>query len=203
MAGLTHEERRTVEAALELLKPSIRKRREARRDIIFMIDFVNGRSSSAKAFKAFNARKGRAALRRYVKALREVGDSFSSTDPNMRPWLSPPDVQGEIAKVESFLARPSLPPKRAATRAKAGVAAAYSLLKWWDIEVNTSRGSIWEQLSQILSGSSASMYEHMREFNRTGAPIFKKMRARRGVVRSLLPTEEAIALLQQMSQSTQ
>jgi hypothetical protein len=190
-----------VEAALELLKPSTRKRRDARHDIIYMMDFIHGRSGSAKAFKAFESRKGRAFLRRYVKALRVVAATFSSPNATVRPWLSPPDVRSELAKVEAFLAKPSLPPKRAAIRAKAAVAAAYSLLAWWHINASASRGSVWEQLAQILAGSSKSMYEHMREFKEKRAPIFAKLPTRKGVVRSLVLTDEATNLLLRFSAS--
>jgi hypothetical protein len=67
--------------------------------------------------------------------------AYNSIDPAIKPWFSLVEIayipgkatviDREIAKAETFLNRPSPPPRRDASRNKAAVAAAFDLLGWW------------------------------------------------------------------------
>jgi hypothetical protein len=92
-----------------------------------------------------------------------------------RPWfsLAAPGsvsgtktvVDGEIAKAEMFVKRPSPPPRPHAERNKAAVAAAYHLLKWSGHKTAATRGGKWEQLARILlRDPTLDLFYHLREF---------------------------------------
>jgi hypothetical protein len=88
-----------------------------------------------------------------------------------------PMIDREIAKAEAFLNRPSPPPRRDASRAKAAVAAAYDLLKWWGHKVPVTRGKKWAQLAAILLGDEdLDLFDHMCAFKRSPSPTLVKVR---------------------------
>ena len=133
------------------------------------------------------SKKGKAGVRRYCAALRRLRNAYRSLDPAIRPWFSlaetayvagkPTVIDREIAIAEAFLARPSPPPRRDASRNKAAVAAAYDLLDWWGHKAVVTRGGKWAQLAKILTGDlTVDMFDHLREFRRRPSPSIEKVR---------------------------
>jgi hypothetical protein len=111
----------------------------------------------------------------------------------IRPWFSLVEIASipgkatvidrEIAKAESFLDRPSPPPRRHASRNKAAVAAAYDLLGWWGHKANASRSGKWAQVAKILTGANATdLLDHLREFKRNAGPTVEKVRGAHSIV---------------------
>jgi hypothetical protein len=176
-----------IRKALELLAPSPSQRAECQHDIALALDRVEHRAAAARSFRMAGSKKGKAGLRRYLAALRRLRTAYSSLDPAIRPWFSlaetayvagkPTVIDREIARAETFLNRPSPPPRRDASRNKAAVAAAYDLLTWWGHKAAATRGGKWEQLAKILAGDLAvDLFDHLREFKRSPRPTVEKVR---------------------------
>ena len=82
------------------------------------------------------SKKGKEGVRRYCGALRRLRNAYRAMDPAIRPWFSlaettyvagkPTVIDREIALAEAFLAPPSPPPRRDASRNKVAVAVAES-----------------------------------------------------------------------------
>jgi hypothetical protein len=133
------------------------------------------------------SKKGKAGIRRYCAALRRLRSAYRALDPAVRPWFSlaetayvagkPTVIDREIEIAETFLARPSPPPRRDASRNKAAVAVAYNLLGWWGHKAVVTRGGKWAQLAKILTGDPAiDLFDHLREFKRSPHPHIEKVR---------------------------
>jgi hypothetical protein len=112
-------------------------------------------------------------------------------DPAIRSWFSLAEtvcvagsttvVDREIAIAEAFLARPSPPPRRDASRNKAAVAAAYDLLDWWGHKA--VRGGKWAQLAKILTGDmTVDLFDHLRKFRRRPGPRVAKVRGAHSIL---------------------
>src|SRR5437660_12542402 len=79
-------------------------------------------AAAARSFQVGRSKAGKAGVRRYCAALRRVRTAYQSLDPAIRPWFSlaeiayvagkPTVIDREIARAESFLDRPSPPPRR-------------------------------------------------------------------------------------------
>jgi hypothetical protein len=123
-----------VREALKLLDPPPSEREEWRRQIQHTLDRIDWWCKTAAGFKAPHSKPGKAALRRYVKALR----AYDALLPPLRPWFSlaemayvagtPTVIDRELAMAESLLAKESAPPKRDAALGKAAAAAAHRLM---------------------------------------------------------------------------
>jgi hypothetical protein len=133
------------------------------------------------------SKKGKAGLRRYYAALRRLRDAYSNLDPAIKRWFSleetayvagkPTVINREIAKAESFLVRPSPPPRRDASRNKAAVAWAYHLLRWWGHKATVTRNGEWARLAKILAGDqTVDLFDHLRAFKRRPDLTLKKVR---------------------------
>ena len=133
------------------------------------------------------SKKGKAGLRRYSAALRRSRSAYYSLDPAIRPWFSltetayvvgkPTVIDREIAIADTFLNRPSPPPRRDAASNKPAVAAAHDLLNWWGHTAVVTRGGKWEQLAKILTGDMiVDLFDHLREFRRQPWPSVEKVR---------------------------
>ena len=130
-----------IRKALELLTPPPRQRAECQHDIKVVLDRVERGAAAARSFRLASSKKGKAGLKGYCAALRRLRNAYYALDPAIRPWFSlaetayvtgkPTFIDSELAMAEAFLARPSPPPRRDASRNKAAVAAAYDLLDWW------------------------------------------------------------------------
>jgi hypothetical protein len=182
-----------VRKALKLLAPPPSRLAECHYDIGVALDRVEHSAAAARSFREAGSKKGRAALRRYVAALRRLNQAYVSLDPAIRPWFSLVErayiagtatiIDREIAMAEAFLNRPSLPPRRDASRAKAAVAAAYDLLKWWGHNAAATRGGKWAELAKILAGNSAAdLFDHLREFKRRPGRTVEKVRGPQGIL---------------------
>jgi hypothetical protein len=182
-----------IRKALKLLAPPPSQRAQCRQDIGAMLDRVEYGAVSARSFRVASSKKGKAGVRRYYAALRRLRSAYNALDPAVRPWFSltetayiagkPTLIDREITTAENFLDRPSPPPRRAADRNKAAVAAAHALLSWWGRKAVVTRGGKWEQLSKILAGDlSVGLFDHLREFKRHPGPIFEKVRGPDGIV---------------------
>jgi hypothetical protein len=133
------------------------------------------------------SKKGKAGVRRYYAALRWTRSAYCALDPAIRPWFSltetayvagkPTLIDREIAIAETFLDKPSRPPRRDAARNKAGVAAAHDLLSWWGHKAVVTRGGKWDQLAKILIGDlTVDLFDHLREFKRRPSRSIEKVR---------------------------
>jgi len=182
-----------IRKALELLAPPPGERAECQYDIGLALDRVESGAAAARSFRVAGSKKGKAGLRRYCAALRRLRTAYRSLDPAIRPWFSlaetayvagkPTVIDREIARAESFLDRPSPPPRRHASRNKAAVAAAYDLLQWWGHKAAVRRGGKWAQLAKILAGDrTVDLFDHLREFKRSPGPTIEKLRGADSIV---------------------
>ena len=172
--------------ALELLALPLRQRAECRNDIRVALDWVKRGAAAARSFRVAGSKKGKAGVRRYYAALRRTRSAYYALDPAIRPWFSltetayvagkPTLIDREIAIAETFLDRPSPPPRRDAARNKAAVAAAHDLLSWWGHKAVVTRGGKWAQLAKILTGElTVDLFDHLREFKRRPHPSIEKV----------------------------
>ena len=123
--------------ARELLAPPLHARAECQDDISLALGRVEYGAAIARSFRVARSTKGKAGVKRYCAALQRLRNAYNSLDPAIRPRFSLADtvsvagnttvIDREIVKTESFLDRPSLPPRRDASRHKISVAAAYDL----------------------------------------------------------------------------
>ena len=182
-----------IRKALELLAPPPRARAECQYDISRALDRVEHGAAAARSFRVAGSTKGKAGLKRYYAALRRLRNAYNSLDPAIRPWFSLAEtvhvagnatvIDREIARTESFLDRPSLPPRRDASRHKAAVAAAYDLLEWWGHKAAVTRGGKWAQLATILAGGrTVDLFDHLREFKRSPGPTVEKVRGAHSIL---------------------
>lgn len=176
-----------IRKALELFAPPLGQRAECRHDIGVALDSVEHGATAARSFRVAGSKKGKAGVRRYYAALRRTRSAYYALDPAIRPWFSltetayiagkPTLIDREIAIAETFLNRPSPPPRRDAARNKAAVAAAHDLLSWWGHKAVVTRGGKWEKLSKIVAGDvTVDLFDHLREFKRQPGPSVEKVR---------------------------
>jgi hypothetical protein len=176
-----------IRKALELFAPPLGQRAECRHDIGVALDRVEHGATAARSFRVAGSKKGKAGVRRYCAALRRLRNAYHALDPAIRPWFSltetayvagkPTLIDREIAIAETFLDRPSPPPRRDAARNKAAVAAAHDLLSWWGHKAVVTRGGKWEQLSKIVAGDlTVDLFDHLRELKRHPGPSVEKVR---------------------------
>ena len=182
-----------IRKALKLLAPPPGERAECQYDIGLALDRVESGAAAARSFRVAGSKKGKAEVRRYCAALRRLRTAYRSLDPAIRPWFSlaetayvagkPTVIDREIARAESFLDRPSPPPRRHASRIKAAVAAAYDLLQWWGHKAAVTRGGKWADLAKILAGErTVDLFDHLREFKRSPGPTVEKLRGADSIV---------------------
>jgi hypothetical protein len=183
-----------VDAALELLAPPRRDRAECRHDIEFALDLVESRSRAVASHKVFGSKEGKAQLRRYRAAWREVQAAHGALDRHIRPWFSLAETASvagtetvadrEIKKAEQIIAKPSPPPRRSALREKAAVAAAHDLLCWWGHKASATKGGLWEQMAQVLADVKTGLHGHLRSFKGSDVPRVKKLQTAASSVRA-------------------
>jgi hypothetical protein len=183
-----------IRNALELLAPPSRdKRAECQNDINLALARVERGAAVARIFRVAGSTKGKAGLKRYCAALRRLRNAYNSLDPAIKPWFSLAEtvsvagnatvIDREIARTESFLNRPPLPPRRDASRHKIAVAAAYDLLEWWGHKAAVTRGGKWAQLATILAGGrTVDLFDHLREFKRSPGPTVEKVRGAHSIL---------------------
>ena len=182
-----------VRKTMELLAPPPDRRDECQRDVGVALDRVEHGAAAARSFRVGGSKKGKGDLRRYLAALRRLQQAYNSIDPAIKPWFSLVEIayipgkatviDREIAKAETFLNRPSPPPRRDASRNKAAVAAAFDLLGWWGHKATVTRGGKWAQVTKILAGDEATdLLDHLREFKRNPGPTVEKVRGPDGIV---------------------
>ena len=182
-----------IRKALELLAPPPRQRAECQHDIKVVLDRVERGAAAARSFRLASSKKGKAGLKGYCAALRRLRNAYYALDPAIRPWFSlaetayvtgkPTFIDRELAMAEAFLARPSPPPRRDASRNKAAVAAAYDLLDWWGHRTVITRSGKWAQLAKILTGdTTVDLFDHLREFKRRPGSSIEKIRGAHSIV---------------------
>ena len=157
------------------------------------LDRVERGAAVARSFRVAGSKKGKAGIGRYYAALRRLRAAYLSLDPAIRPWFSlaetahvagrPTVIDREIARAEAFLARPSPPPRRDASRNKTAVAAAYDLLDWWGHNAAVTRSGKWVRLAKILAGDqTVDLFDHLRDFRRRPGPSIEKVRGENGII---------------------
>ena len=182
-----------IREALKLLAPPPRDRIECQHDIELALKRVERGAAAARSFRVASSKKGKAGLMRYCAALRRLRNSYNALDPAIRPWFSlaeiayvagnPTVIDREIAIAEDFLATPSPPPRRDASRNKVAVAAAYDLLNWWGQRAPVTRGGKWAQLAKILTGDmTIDLFHHLRESRRRPGPSIEKVRGAHSIL---------------------
>ena len=182
-----------IRKALEVLKPPPTQRAECQHDIELALDMVEQRAAAARSFRMAVSKKGKAGLKRYHAALRRLRIAYRSLDPAISPWFSlaetayisgkPTVIDREITMAEAFLARPSLSPRRDASRNKVAVQVANHLLDWWGPKASVTRGGKWEKLAKILTGDlTIDLFDHLREFKRRPGPRIEKLRGAHSIV---------------------
>jgi hypothetical protein len=160
-----------------LLAPPLRQRAECQHDIKIALNRVERGAAAARSSRVAGSKKGKAGLRRYSAALRRLRAAYYSLDPAIKPWFSlaetafvvgePTVIDREIARADTFLNRPSPPPRRDASQNKLAVAAAHDLLNWWGHRAVVTRAGKWAQLAKILtSDMTVDLFDHLREFRR-------------------------------------
>jgi hypothetical protein len=173
-AGAVVTRAEQIDAVLALLEPPPSERGGWRRQIEHVLGSIDWRCKTEAGFKAPVSKKGKPALRCYVKALGQLQAAYDALPLSMRPWFSlsesayvagkPSVIDRELAKAEPLLAK-SVPPKRDAVLGKAAVAAAYHLLLLRGHKPNLTRGGKWERLAKVLA-NGAPVFEHMRRLRR-------------------------------------
>lgn len=172
--------------ALKLLAPPEPRRDECRRDIEAMLNWAESKSQAAHNHKVFGSKKGKAGLRRYLKALRDLKAAYDKLDPAIKPWFSLSEtafIAGQTTVIGREIGRAGLflkitaQPKRSSIRAQAAVEAAHSLLVWWGHKAKKTRDGKWERLAKAFGGGAA-VFRHMLEIQR---PI-DKVKARNGAL---------------------
>jgi hypothetical protein len=167
--------------ALELLAPPPHRHAECQHDISLALGRVEYGAAIARSFRVARSTKGKAGLKCYGAALQRLRNAYNSLDPAIRPRFSLAEtayvagnttvIDREIVKTESLLNRPSLPPRRDASRHKIAVAAAYFLLEYWGHRAAVTRGGKWAQLATILAGGrTVDLFDHLRKFKRGPGP---------------------------------
>ena len=117
-----------------------------------------------------------------VRSIRRSGLGSALQKQHMSPG-GPTVIDREIARAETFLAWPSPPPRRDATRNKTAVAAAYDLLDGWGHNAAVTRSGKWARLAKILAGDrTVDLFDHMREFKRHPGPSIERVRGEDGIV---------------------
>lgn len=176
-----------------MLAPPPHERAECEYDVQLSLNRAEHDAAAARSFRAAGSKKGKAGLRRYCAALRRLQIAHRGLDPAIRPWFSlaelayvarqPTVLDREIARAETFLNRPSPPPRRDASRNKAAVAAAHDLLKWWGHKVAVTRNGKWAQLSKILVGDQAiDLFDHLRAYKSSPGLSVEKLRGPRSIL---------------------
>jgi hypothetical protein len=182
-----------IRKALELLAPPPHQRAECEHDIGVALDRVKHAAAAARSFRVAGSKKGKAGLRRYYAALRRLRAAYYSLDPAIKPWFSlaetayvagePTVIDREIARADTFLNRPSPPPRRDARQNKLAVAAAHDLLNWWGHRAVVRRGGGWAQLAKILTGDmTVDLFDHLREFRRRPSRNIEKIRGAHAIL---------------------
>ena len=182
-----------IRKALELLAPPPGQRKECQHDIGLALDRVEDGTVAAQSFRVAGSKKGKEDVLRYYVSLRRLRDAYRSLHPAIRPWFSlaetayvagkPTVIDREIEIAEAFLAQPSPPPRRDASRNKIAVDAARDLLSWWGHKAVTTRGGKWARLAKILTGDlTVDLFDHLREFKRRPGPSIQKVRGPDGIV---------------------
>jgi len=169
---------------LMMLAPAKADEAECRHDIAYAFDRVRHQSGAEAAHKAFSSKQGKAQLKRYHNALRELHAAYGALGPTIKPWFSLAGtetvIDREIKKAEGFMSKKSLEPKRSAIKAKAAVAAAHDLLCWYGHKPGATRNGLWERVAQVLAGGNTSLHGHLRAYLRTlkdaGVPRVAKRR---------------------------
>lgn len=169
----THQER--VAEALALLAPAPERLADCWRDIVSKIYQIERLVEMRTEGKASRTKPGKEALQRYLTALANLRSAYEGLG-DLRPWFS---LNGEwlehdFIKASDLLKAKPGAPKRSATRAKTAVPIACALLTRWGHKPAVTRGGEWERLTKILADTDASVFEHIRAFNKAG-PIFGKL----------------------------
>lgn len=177
-----------ISQALQLIAPPARLRSECLHDIDIALQRVDREAKIKEAFRVASSKKGKAAVRRYYAALRRTRNAYNALDTHIKPWFSlaeiayipgkPTVIDREIEVAETFLDRPSPPPRREAERHKIAVDAACDLLARWGHKIVATRGGKADRLSRILTGDlTIDLFDHLRESKRRVGVANEKMRA--------------------------
>ncbi len=172
--GLTPDE---IDEVIEQIGPPPDKRDQCRDDVERLHSWVMQRVEHVRTSKVFGSNKGKADLHRYKNALKELREAFNKLDPAIKPWFSLGEtayvsgktwIDREFARVKEF--ERTQRPQPDAVRAKAAVAATYSLLCWWGRKPGCTRGGKWQKSAKIFAGG-AYVFEHMCAFRKDPARL--------------------------------
>ena len=155
-----------VAEALKLLAPAPEKLAECRRDIEAKLDQVKRLAKMQTDAKASKTKKGKAALRRYRKALQGLHSAYNALG-DLKPWFSL-DVMRTRTRTRQRVTRSedSFRLRRSATLAKTAVPLACALLIRWGHDPAVTRNGKWEWMTKILVNTDKSVFEHIRAFKK-------------------------------------
>jgi hypothetical protein len=148
---------------------------DCRCDIESKLDQVDRLVKARTATISCKTKKGKAALRRYQKALQNLHSAYDALG-DLKRWFSL-DVMALIEReLDNELlstTRRIVLPKRSARRAKTAVPLASALLMQWGHEPTVTRDGRWERMTKILANTNESVFEHIRSFKKA-KPVFLK-----------------------------
>jgi len=165
-----------IAGALALLAPAPEKCAECQHDIESKLDAVNRLVKMQTAVKASKTKKGKAALRRYRKALESLHSAHGALR-ELKPWFSldlmtlvERELDNDLLKAK----RRAVTPKRSAILPKIAVPLACALLIRWGHKPTVTRNGQWELMTKILANTDESVFEHIRTFKKL-KPRFGKL----------------------------
>jgi hypothetical protein len=153
--------------ALSLLGPAPAEREKWRNQIQSALTFLEFllRDESDELEEGLRSRQGKAALERYVRALREVQASYAALNPSIRRFLllEASAVKSDIVEAEAMVGHcgPRARNRPNNKRARAAVELARVLLAQRGCELTNKRNGLWHRLAQILADTDRDLRHHL------------------------------------------
>ena len=153
--------------ALRLLDPPPAEREKWRELIHSMLTLrvFLFRDESDEVEEGLRSRQGKAALERYVRALREVQASYAALNPSIRRFLllEAFAVESDIVEAEAMVGHcgPRARNRPANKRERTAVQLACFLLERRGYELTTMRKGRWHRLVQILADTDRDLRHYL------------------------------------------
>jgi hypothetical protein len=158
---------RRFSKALAVLDPPPAEREKWRNQVHAMLDMQEFLFSdeSDELEVGLGSRQGKAALARYIRALRAMRASYAALNPSIQRFLAlvPAAIEHDIVEAGAMLVhKPSSPRKRPVNkRAQTAVGLARFLLEQRGCELTTARKGKWHTLAQTLADTSRDLRHHL------------------------------------------
>lgn len=167
VVALDGRARERLSKAIKLLDPPAGEGGKWRKQVREMLELLELEKLAAndELQVGLNSTQGKAALARYIKALREVKASYTALKPSIQQFLAVKaaiishDLNTAGAMMKSGGPRPRKRP--ANKRARWAVRLARLLLEQRGCELTTGRVGKWHTLSQILADTRSDLRHHL------------------------------------------